>query len=136
MVKVRLQALLKSEFYSDLTLAKKFANPKKYIEFQSNIIKGKQAEEISVLLRKAGLPLINTSLVFRASEHGFSADTYHSKVQGLSPTITLIKTTTGKIFGCYLNCKIAKTGDWIPDASRKSFIFSLTQGTIHKLKDD
>jgi hypothetical protein len=56
-------------------------------------------------------------------------------VDGLAPTITLVKTPSS-IFGCYLQCKITSTNDWIPDATRKSFIFSLTHNTIHRLKED
>lgn len=88
-----------------------------------------------MLLRKGGLPLVNATLAYRASENDFSCSSYHKAVDGVAPTITLVKTPS-TVFGCYLNCKITATNDWIPDVSRKSFIFSLTRGSIHRLKDD
>lgn len=133
--KARLNSLLKSDVYGELTLYKRFANPKKHIELPSKIVEGRKMEELSSLLRKGGLPLCNASLVYRASENDFSAQAYHRAVDGIAPTITLVK-TPATVFGCYLQSKITTSDDWIPDASRKSFIFSLTNNSIHRLKDD
>lgn len=78
---------------------------------------------------------MNLGLLYRGSENDFDAYTFHSKVNGFTPTVTVVKTTGGKIFGCYLNCKIINSNDWIADPSKKSFIFSLDNNSIHRLKD-
>ncbi|KAF2071102.1 hypothetical protein CYY_007588 [Polysphondylium violaceum] len=40
-------------------------------------------------------------IIYRASDHGFSALSFHSACDGEGPTVTVIKTTDGCVFGGY-----------------------------------
>jgi hypothetical protein len=63
--------------------------------------------------------------IFRASDFGFSGHAFHQAVDGKAPILLLIKTTFGKKFGAYINCKLNEREEWISDASGLSFIFSM-----------
>ncbi len=76
------------------------------------------------------------TLIYRASEHSFSTKAYHASVNGVGPTITLVKAQGNRIFGCYLHCKIDNTNDWIADPSGKSFIFSFDKQSLHRLRSE
>jgi len=65
------------------------------------------------------------TLLFKASQHQFRPQAYHQAVDGKSPTLLLVKTTLGKMFGAYINCKINDREEWIGDATGLSFIFSI-----------
>ena len=73
-------------------------------------------------------------MIFRASENGFKAEKFHQFCDGKSPTIVLIKSNYGKIFGGYTKSKWSSNDNWVNDDSRSSFIFSVQHSTKHKLK--
>jgi hypothetical protein len=75
------------------------------------------------------------SLLYRASEHGFTAQAFHSKCDNVANTLTVVKTTKGYIFGGFAQQPLRYTNYdynyyptqsnicYIPDSS--AFIFSL-----------
>ena len=67
--------------------------------------------------------------IYTASEHEFLAREYHKRVDGVGPTLGIIKVQES-IFGYYLNSKINSNNSWIPDSRHKSFIWSLNHGSI------
>jgi hypothetical protein len=62
------------------------------------------------------------SLIYRGSRDGFSAGDFHSKCDGKSPTLTVIKTDHGYIFGGYTQAKWSSNHEAIEDPN--AFIFS------------
>lgn len=62
-------------------------------------------------------------LVYRASTHGFKAKDFHSKCDGLTKTLTIIRTTQCFIFGGYTEAAWSQKGSYETD--QNSFIFSL-----------
>jgi hypothetical protein len=72
--------------------------------------------------------------IFRASEHHFSSEEFHRVVDGKGPLMVLVKTTLGRRFGAFINCRIDQREEWIPDATGLSFIFSLDRREAYKLK--
>jgi hypothetical protein len=70
-------------------------------------------------------------LLYRGSRDGFESVTKHRLVDGHSHTLTLIETTRGYIFGCYIVCCNDSSNSWKTDDSLKSFIFTLKNP--HKL---
>ena len=62
-------------------------------------------------------------LLYRASRDGFAADDFHAKCDNQPGTLTVIKTTSGCIFGGYTAVKWDKTSAYTSD--HKAFIFSL-----------
>ena len=59
---------------------------------------------------------------YRASKDGFSAQNFHTKCDGVSNTLTIIKTTNGNIFGAFAE-KAWINGSNVQDP--KAFIISL-----------
>lgn len=73
-------------------------------------------------------------LLFRASEHEFSADSYLMSIEGRGPFLMIFKTDYNKKFGCFLNCKVDKKEGWLTDGPGFSFIFSLDHDSIYPIK--
>lgn len=61
--------------------------------------------------------------MYRASEHGFSSQSFHSKCDGIPSTITIVKSANNNIFGGYT--KSAWTSDNQYNRDPDAFIFSL-----------
>lgn len=66
-------------------------------------------------------------LIFKASCHKFDSAKFHSIVDGIKGTITLIKNEFGKIIGGYLSKSLdeVKTGEYLNDPD--AFLFSITE---------
>lgn len=99
----------------------------------SKILKKEDIELIKKWIDEKNSEKINFKLLWRATEHGKSAKEFHSRCDEKGSTITIIKSTIGRIFGGYT------TLDWLspptsmydaylgndPDA----FIFSIDNKT-------
>ena len=48
----------------------------------------------------------NLKLLYRSSEHNFTAKSYHKYCDGHGPTLTIIHSTYGNIFGGYAPYKL------------------------------
>jgi hypothetical protein len=79
------------------------------------------------------------SLLYRGSRDGFGASHFHSKCDGKSPTLTIIKTNERYIFGGYTQAKWNSNNVTIIDPN--AFIFSFKNAmnsqfkSMAKLKD-
>jgi len=82
-------------------------------------------QELGVsLLNLIGLPLSSTLVrIYQASTHGFGAANFHSKVDGINGTLSVIKSTTGSIFGGFTMINWGLPTAYYADPS--AFIFSL-----------
>lgn len=66
------------------------------------------------------------TLLFRASENKFSADSFHKCCDNVTQTLTLIKTEYGKVIGGYTPLSWnSSEKHWAADKSIESFIFSV-----------
>ena len=74
---------------------------------------------------------IKYQLIYRGSRDGMNASSFHQKSNGISPTISIIKTTNGCKFGGYTEKTWENNsgGKWIKDD--KSFVFSLNYMKIY-----
>lgn len=70
-----------------------------------------------------GLDLKSWSLVYRASRDGFGAKDFHNKCDGVTKTLTVIKATSGNIFGGFTEKSWRSQIEYVQDP--KAFIFSL-----------
>lgn len=73
-----------------------------------------------------GEPKQSWRLIFRASTHGYSAETFHRHCDGVCPTMVLVLGTHGEICGGYSDVPWGKTsvkGRYM--ASDKAFLFTL-----------
>jgi hypothetical protein len=65
-------------------------------------------------------------LLYRGSRDGFGAANFHSRCNGHPHTVTLISSTDGWIFGGYTPVAWNSTNSWLPDSTRQSFVFTIT----------
>jgi hypothetical protein len=71
-----------------------------------------------------GVPLNSVATrVYQGSTHGFGAANFHSKVDGIIGTLSVIKSTTGSIFGGFTMINWGLPSAFYTDPS--AFIFSL-----------
>ena len=73
---------------------------------------------------------IKIKLLFRASRDGDNNKSYHEKCDGISPSISVIKTKTGYTFGGYTDCSLNSTSGCT--RTNNSFIFSFDKMKIYK----
>jgi len=73
---------------------------------------------------------IKIKLLFRASRDGDNNKSYHEKCDGISPSISVIKTKTGYTFGGYTDCSLNSTSGCTK--TNNSFIFSFDKMKIYK----
>jgi len=67
---------------------------------------------------------VQWKLLYRGSRDGFSAQNFHSKCDYKGPTVTVIKSTTGHLFGGYNADSWDSTSGW--KTNPQCFIFTLT----------
>jgi hypothetical protein len=72
------------------------------------------------------------NLLYRASEHGFSAENFHSKCDNHANTLTVIKSTNGNIFGGYTEQMWSSTDKFKTD--NNAFIYSLVNKDKNPVK--
>ena len=71
-----------------------------------------------------GVPLNSVATrIYQGSTHGFASANFHSKVDGINGTLTVIKSTTGNIFGGFTMINWGLSATYYTDPS--AFIFSL-----------
>lgn len=73
-------------------------------------------------------------LIFRASRDGDSSKSFHSKCNGKSNTLTIIKTSVGKRFGGFSLGEWSSEDDYIKD--EKAFLFSIDDKEFYFIKKE
>ena len=68
-------------------------------------------------------PSSAVTLLYRASRDGFECQRFHSHCDDQGPTITVVRTTEGYVFGGYTDQSWNSSNSWIP--SSKAFLFAL-----------
>jgi hypothetical protein len=72
-------------------------------------------------------------LIYRGSEHRFLSKDFHSRCDSHGSTLTLIKATSGCIFGGFAALPGDSSNQWLTDQSNKSFLFSInSQAGVRK----
>jgi len=77
----------------------------------------------------------NPELIFRSTRDGQTGNAYHSKCDEKENLLTIIKATSGRIFGGSQSMLMKKGGDkWISDPS--AYIFSVSDSKKFALKNE
>jgi hypothetical protein len=102
------------------------------ISLKSQILKGEhQCSELLKLCEFS--PSDKLTLLYRATRDGFGSDDFHSKCDGHSNTLTIIKAKQSKfIFGGFTAVSWNSSSKWKSDAN--AYIFSLTNKENRPLK--
>jgi len=79
-----------------------------------------------------GNPMQEWETIYVATRDGFQGSNFHKKCDGQGPTVTVIKSSNGNIFGGYTKCKWASNNNYSYDAA--SFIFSFVNSLKRPLK--
>ena len=66
-------------------------------------------------------------LIFKASDHNFETDEFHKCCDNKSPTITIVQSKYGNIFGGFTKIPWTSTGGWYRDPD--AFIFLIRSNT-------
>ena len=69
------------------------------------------------------------NLLFRASEHGFSAQKFHSLCDNKGATIVIIKSKNGNVFGGYTSKSWISSDGFAWGRDEKAFLFLIEFGT-------
>lgn len=95
--------------------------------FKSMLIKNFRSSILNDEEKRTLIELCNLTdrldLVYRATYHGFSAREFHSKCDGISRTLTIVKTTKGNVFGGYTEAAWSQAKSYSTD--RNAYLFSL-----------
>ena len=109
-----IQSMLYEQFVKDITIDSKIITK----EHQKR-------EEYLKFLRECLQYPKKVELLFRASEHKFSAAIFHKKCDNIADTFTLVKTEFGKIIGGYTHYKWnAVKQKYVTDENMKAFLLS------------
>lgn len=79
-------------------------------------------------------PIKNMELIYRASRDGDNSKNFHSKCDGKSNTLTVIKTSVGKRFGGFTAGEWSSEQNYIQDD--KAFLYSIDQKEFYFIKND
>jgi len=113
-------------YFNDDNEAKRI---KYVIEMKDNFLGGSKLlkdAEIDLLKEWVGYSYCATELIYTASKDGFSASSFHSKVDGKGATFVIIKAKVGDfIFGGYAPTSWTTNGSYGNDP--KAFVFSVTK---------
>ena len=113
------------DFITELEKSKQLFLNYKIIREQEGFI---NQNNIQLLREWTNIPKLNIDLIFKASRDGFKAMDFHSKVEGIAPSIVVAKTEFGKFIGGYtdLPWKVAASDYEIKSGNTKTtFLFSL-----------
>ncbi len=92
----------------------------------SKIIDSKNVEQDKFISKCLGKNK-QLQLLFRASEHQFSAAKFHELCDGIPNLLVLVKTEFGKVVGGFNSMGWKDgSGQWAADTGKKCFIFSVT----------
>ena len=77
---------------------------------------------------------VNFNLLYKASLHGNLINNFHSRCDGYGPTVTVVKTKTGILFGGFTSIKINSNGTYVKDPT--AFVFNLTNNKKYHVIDN
>ncbi|KAH3761727.1 hypothetical protein Pelo_6441 [Pelomyxa schiedti] len=89
-----------------------------------------------------GHKMTNTTwrLLWRGSDHGFGGAKFHELCNNITPTLSIVRTTTNYICGGYTNIQFDNCNDYRGGCGGRTFVYSLvragtTTGTILRCRD-
>ncbi len=101
-----------------------------YSDFDSAII---PVSEQRTFLASIGFDKESLTNIYRATINGFNATNYRNKVWQYSKTLTIIKTTTGFVFGYYTNVMHTNLDGYVSDSGAFMFSYVNPQGLNLKM---
>jgi len=89
-------------------------------------------------LKIGGSEKISLDLLMKASRDGFGWDIFRDRCHRISPTLVIVHTSFDKLVGGFTPLPWNQSNDqfqYLKDESKKSFLFSLTNGKKYNIKN-
>ena len=84
------------------------------------------------LLNQLPMKVLTLTLLFSGTTHGWEISKFHELCDEKGPTITIMKSKAGKVFGGFaMQSWDSKTGDY--KADEKAFIYSIDRQQIYRV---
>lgn len=99
------------------------------MKFLSTILTPHLTSELNQL---CGIYLKDWALIYRASRDGFRSEDFHGYCDGITHTLTVIKATSGNIFGGYTQQAWSSDEGFVND--KKAYVFSLVNKEARPFK--
>ena len=100
------------------------------IEMKDNFLEGsdlcKTTKEKNQIKEFMGSCYVVTELIYKATKDGFSASSFHSKVDGKGGVIVLIKSKSNQVFGAFTKMGFDSSNTYKND--KEAFLFHVTKG--------
>lgn len=95
--------------------------------YRDNLVGGLLENSINKVEALFPKDIYNLQLLYRASQHNFSASAFHSACDGKKNTITVVKTEFGNLVGGFCAIPWRSPGQWEyeDDPQNETFLFSL-----------
>lgn len=94
------------------------------IVFDSEILKSKHQQK--ELLSLIGFESKLLRLLWRGTRDGFGSDFFHSFCDGVNNTITIVKSSSGYVFGGYTSKAWSSSNQGVHTTDFEAFLFTLT----------
>jgi len=88
-----------------------------------NVVNWREIGHLNQRLKAAVSKKLDKIPIYVASKDGDLATDFHAKCDGKGPTVVIVKTTTGNVFGGYTDVSWSSSGGW--STSSASFLFKL-----------
>ncbi|CDW81350.1 UNKNOWN [Stylonychia lemnae] len=99
----------------------KYLKFRRLVDFHLQSLRNQQIDDKEKLL-----PLIGqTKLLFKATNDGFKASIFHQKCDNNGPTISIILSEHGEVFGGYTSLPWSSSKQYKPNKDINTFVFSL-----------
>ena len=93
------------------------------ILMESTVVNTSESRKALSKLLSESLPLRNCELLFRGSRDGLGPQAFHSKCDNKGPTLVLVRSSQGAVFGGFASQPWNSGDSWI--SAPGSFLFSL-----------
>ena len=102
----------------------------------SSVFSRSELSKLGVIFSQQNKRIASTKLIFRASQHNFQSTVFKEHCAGHGPTLLLVKSEMGRIFGGYTPAKWLNTKEkeYVGDPTSTSFLFSLDHSLVFPIK--
>eukprot|EP01083_Nonionella_stella_P170303 579275_1 len=95
----------------------------------SNMLSTSEQFALLQLLSESKVKHMDFELLYRASEHEFSALKFHELCDGMAPTVTIIETEFGNVFGGFTSVPWSSQTQWENDVDAFLFLLRSNEAT-------
>lgn len=122
----------KNEEEGNMNLSKIMINPENAFRDSKIVNKNEDKNNLIKWLSSVG-KISSIKLIYRATDNGDDSDSFFEKCRNMGPTISLIKSGNGRIFGGFSKAEWTDKNGKIKIKDDKAFLFSLDNKESYKI---